>query len=87
MPELLLADIKEVFGGDEALFSAELVKRLVAKGDAPWAGEGVNEWTLAQKLEQFDIFPKKMRLGSENKRGYRRDSFTEVWLRWRIGTS
>jgi putative DNA primase/helicase len=82
--ELLLADIKAVFGNDEALFSAELVKRLVAQTDAPWAGDGLNEWLLAQKLEPFGIYPKKMRLGSENKRGYRRDSFAEVWQRWQI---
>jgi hypothetical protein len=84
MPEVLLADIKEVFGSDEALFSADLVKRLLAKSDAPWTGEGLNEWVLTQKLEPFGIFPRKMRLGSENKRGYRRDAFAEVWQRWQI---
>jgi hypothetical protein len=87
IPEVLLADIKEMFGRDEAIFSAELVKRLLAKSDAPWAGESLNEWTLAQKLEPFGIFPKKMRLGPENKRGYRRDWFTEVWRRWQTGTT
>jgi len=68
VPELLLADIKEVFGTDEALSSSELVKRLLTKSDAPWAGDGLNEWVLAQKLESFGIFPRKMRLGPENKR-------------------
>jgi hypothetical protein len=86
MPELLLADIKEVFGRDEAVFSSELVNRLLAKTDGPWAGEGLNEWTLAQKLEPFGVVPKKMRIGSENKRGYLRASFAEVWQRWHSGT-
>jgi hypothetical protein len=86
MPELLLADIREVFGADEAVFSSELVKRLLAKSDAPWTGEGLNEWLLAQKLEPFGIYPKKMRLGEENKRGYLRSAFAEVWQRWQIDT-
>lgn len=86
LPELLLADIKEVFGADEAIFSAELVKRLLAKAESPWAGEGRNEWLLAQKLEPFGIVPKRMRLGPENKRGYRRDAFTETWQRWQVGS-
>ena len=82
--ELLLADIKVAFRGDEALFSAELVSRLVGMSDSPWAAEGLSPWTLAQKLEPFGIFPKRMRLGMENKHGYRRDWFTEVWERWQV---
>jgi hypothetical protein len=85
--EQLLSDIKEIFGADEALFSFEIVKRLLAKAGAPWAGEGLNEWVLAAKLAPFGIHPKKMRLGSEVKNGYRRDAFIETWQRWQIGGS
>jgi hypothetical protein len=57
---------------------------LLAKTDAPWAGDGLNEWTLAQKLESFGILPKKMRVGTANKRGYRREQFVDAWKRWQI---
>ncbi|MCX6928391.1 MAG: DUF3631 domain-containing protein [Verrucomicrobia bacterium] len=82
--ERLLADIKEGFGDDEMLFSTELVNRRRAIADAPWAAENINEWTLAQKFQPCDIFPKKMRRGSENKRGYQRRMFTEAWQRWQV---
>jgi len=79
---LLLDDIKEAFGDEEALSSAELVKRLVDKADAPWAAQGLTQWSLADKLEAYEVHPKKMRIRATLANGYRRSWFTELWERW-----
>jgi hypothetical protein len=82
---LLLDDIKEAFGDEEALSSAELVNRLVGKADAPWAAHGLNQWSLADKLEAFEVHPRKLRIRGILANGYRRSSFTELWERWSKG--
>lgn len=80
--EQLLRDIRDAFEQEPKLFSDELVKRLTAKADAPWATEGLNEWTLADTLENFSIQPKLVRKGKIVRRGYHRSWFEDAWSRW-----
>lgn len=80
--ETLLRDIREVFGNEEALFSAELVQRLICKVSARWSTEGLNEWRLADKLAGFEIHAKLIRKGGKVLRGYERSMFADAWNRW-----
>jgi hypothetical protein len=80
--EALLRDIREVFGNEHALFSAELVQRLIGKADARWSAEGLSEWKLADKLRGFEIHAKPIRKGDKVLRGYERGMFRDAWKRW-----
>jgi putative DNA primase/helicase len=80
--EQLLRDIREVFEGEHSLFTDDLLRRLTAKKDAPWAAEGLNEWSLAKLLAGFSIRPKLVRKSGAVRRGYLRSVFLDAWSRW-----
>ena len=95
MQELLLADIKSIFGPwKKSMYSDQLVAQLVDKEDGPWKGLGLNQWKLAKMLHNFVEYPggprissRRMRVGGRTKKaplkaGYERTQFKDAWERY-----
>src|SRR5215469_3885443 len=83
----LLADIWEIFGDEESIFSRDLVRALNEKETSPWGEwgkteKGLTQHSLASKLKPFEIEPKKIRIGEATGRGYLRADFTDAWERY-----
>jgi hypothetical protein len=94
---LLLVHIRAVFDGtDEAdedevpepvdeILSADLVRRLCAREDWPWAElgrDGLTAPELARRLRDFGMRPRQLKRGGRNRRGYQRAQFCEAWARF-----
>jgi hypothetical protein len=87
----LLANIRDAFNRDEAtapkdrLATAELLERLRADPEAPWAGwdgDGLKARALARMLGRYEIKSKKIRVGDDTPRGYLREDFEDAWTRY-----
>jgi hypothetical protein len=87
--ELLLAAVFDVFGGREAIFTAELCARLNDDEELPFGGyrrgEGINGRGLARLLRRYEIRPVTIRLEGERAKGYRGEQFTDAWRRYTSG--
>lgn len=87
----LLADIEHVFTeiGLEWISSSELLGRLVALEDHPWAdyrnGKSLNPNGLAGLLRAYGIRPKVRRDGAATLRGYHRQDFEDAFSRYLAG--
>ena len=84
----LLADLRAVFDrtGADRLATVDLLERLSAIDDAPWAewsGKGLTSRGLSKLLGEYSIRPRSVRLedGSTPK-GYRREQFEDAWRRY-----
>ena len=81
----LLHDVGQVFT-DETIGSAELVHRLVALEDRPWAdwtgGRPITQARVARLLRPFGIHPTKLRIGETTANGYTTRMFTDPWSRY-----
>src|SRR5262249_30384685 len=79
-----LRDIRAAFGDDAAVRSANLVAKLIADPERPWA-EWKHERPLTQKqlgglLRPFGIVSETVSIpGFNDAKGYRRTRFEEVW--------
>jgi putative DNA primase/helicase len=89
IPIQLLADIWTMFcdvPARDGLPSAEIVSRLIAQEDRPWAeldGKAITAHKLAAMLKPFDIYPKKRRFGDDKSlNGYGRSDFEEPVRRY-----
>lgn len=85
----LLRDTRDAIGEDEdKIFSTDLLSRLKSIETSPWAdwngGRGLSTNTLGQKLKDFDIRPKKIRMGEKTLQGYLRESFEDAWNRYLV---
>jgi hypothetical protein len=85
--EMLLSDIRDVFGESAEMASADLVDALVALEGHPWAEMGksrkpLTQHQLARRLKPLKIKPGK--IGPSNARvgGYARDQFEEMFRRY-----
>lgn len=82
----LLADIREAFGDHERLTTDELLQRLTANPERPWAhwkkGLPMNALQLARKLRPFGVKPKVLRVGGATPRGYERAVFDDAFSRY-----
>jgi hypothetical protein len=80
----LLADIRLAFGDADAVRSSDLVARLTADPERPWAewkhGKGLTQKQLAGLLRPFGIASETVRpAGLADAKGYNRVWFEEVW--------
>jgi hypothetical protein len=58
-----------------AMFTSDLIKKLTADDERPWAtceGKGLNAHQLARLLAPYQIESKQIRQGKDKKRGYER---------------
>ena len=81
----LLHDVRQVFT-DETIASADLVHRLVALDDRPWAdwtgGRPITQARVARLLRPFGIHPTKLRFGARTANGYTTRMFADSWSRY-----
>jgi hypothetical protein len=81
----LLTDMKIVFGEAEALSSKSVLADLHATAESPWGdmrGKPLDERGLAQRLRQYGIKSKTIRVGTILFKGYSRSDFVDVWDRY-----
>jgi hypothetical protein len=85
----LLADVRTLFveAGVDRVSSADLVIRLAADPESPWAewkgGKPITQAQLARVLKPFGIASETIRLPSGgNPRGYLRTQFEDAWERY-----
>ncbi len=81
----LLADLRTIFGDDDALTSKVILAKLIAIEEAPWGdlkGKPLSERGLAQRLRQYDVRPKVIRIGDTTPRGYTAADLHDAWKRY-----
>jgi Protein of unknown function (DUF3631) len=80
---LLLADIRDAFGGKNKLFSEELLKGIRNLEDPQYSGPATHSTkALAIALAPHRIFPRQLRIGRETKKGYLRVWFADAFARY-----
>ncbi|MCL2090266.1 MAG: DUF3631 domain-containing protein [Micrococcales bacterium] len=81
----LLTDCRTVWGAVDALPTADLLDRLKADPEAPWAtwaGTGLTPHKLGAMLREFDITSRTLRFSTGQAKGYARADFTDAWARY-----
>jgi hypothetical protein len=81
----LLSDLREVFGGHEAMTTESILAALHDMIEAPWGdlrGKPLNDRGLATRLRRYDVAPKLVRVGGVVARGYTRESLYDAWQRY-----
>jgi Protein of unknown function (DUF3631) len=84
----LLTDIRAIFDKDKAeqLATQALLDALIALEEAPWAelvaGKPLNARGLAKRLTVYGVKSKNLALGGQRPKGYRREDFTDAWMRY-----
>lgn len=81
----LLGDVRDVFGDDAHLPTAELLRRLHDLGDAPWGewyGKPLTGRGLAKLLEPYKIVPTLKRVSGGPSRGYFLAEFADAFARY-----
>lgn len=86
--EQLLIDIKAVFKLKNAtrIFSEDLITALCADPEMNWSthnrGHPIKQRQLANRLSEYKIASKQLRIGNENKRGYDIADFQDTFKRY-----
>jgi putative DNA primase/helicase len=89
----LLHDIWRAFeiDGAERLHTEDLLSRLTAMPESAWAtwhhGRPMTGKALADRLRDFSIKSKQIRIGEINRHGYLRTSFADAWSRYPIASA
>jgi hypothetical protein len=81
----LLSDMRLVFGDATEMSSKSLLQALHDLPEAPWSnlrGKPLDERGLAQRLRQYEVRSKVIRIGSTTPRGYTRADLADVWGRY-----
>jgi hypothetical protein len=84
----LLRDIKTIFDDKDTnkIFTATLLEALTDDDEQPWAtwnrGKPISPRQLANKLSDFGIKSKEIRIGSIHKKGYSIEDFIDPWNRY-----
>jgi hypothetical protein len=86
---MLLADLREIFGAADALYTEAVVERLLALAERPWRGvrkgRGVDAAWVARTLTPFGIRSERIRNGDDRRRGYVRAALEPAWARYLPG--
>lgn len=81
----LLADVRDLFGESDHMFTSDLVRELNNLEEAPWGdlyGRELNARGLAQRLRKYDISSKTVRVGEDTAKGYAREDLWDAWDRY-----
>ncbi|QSX75611.1 DUF3631 domain-containing protein [Lysobacter arenosi] len=84
----LLADIRLIFEKTDVgttLSTANLIGELCGLDESRWAelrGKAITPLGLARLLKPYSIFPKVLRFGPSEARGYERAAFVDAWQRY-----
>jgi Protein of unknown function (DUF3631) len=84
--ERLLADLYEVWGDAEQLFTSALIDRLCALDEAPWStwhrGERLSPRGLATLLRPWGVQSRNVRVTEGQAKGYTRADLDDAWQRY-----
>ena len=86
--EQLLIDIKQIFDNKKAtrIFSEDLLTALCSDPEMNWAtynrGQPIKQRQLANRLGEYKISSKQIRIGQDNKRGYDIADFKDTFKRY-----
>ncbi len=81
----LLTDLQSVFAENDVMSTEQILAGLMALEEAPWAdlrGRPLNARTLAQRLGNYGVKSKTVRIGAFTPRGYTREDLHEPWRRY-----
>ena len=81
----LLTDLRTIFGDREKMWTSEILTELLVLDESPWGdlkGKPLDARKLAVMLKNYGVIPEQVRLGEKNQRGYLREKFLDVWLRY-----
>jgi hypothetical protein len=82
----LLGDLREVFGDSDLMATEGILSALHALDEAPWAelvaGKPLNARGLAQRLRQYGVARKNVRIGDTVTKGYAREDLADAWSRY-----
>ena len=86
----LLADLRSVFGDAEALFTRDVLHKLIELDESPWGdirGKPLDERGLARILKQYKVKPRQVRVDAGTAKGYARADLHDPWARYLSLTS
>lgn len=82
----LLSDLRDLFGDRPAVATAEILERLKAMEEAPWAdlnrGNGIDARRLARELRKYDVGRRTVRIGDATHKGYGAEDLADPWRRY-----
>jgi hypothetical protein len=82
----LLADLREVFNGEDTLPTEVILGKLHELDEAPWAdlghGKALNARGLATRLRQYEVKSRNVRHEDRVVKGYARESLLDAWSRY-----
>lgn len=81
----LLGDLREVFGESTAMSTEMILERLHALPESPWGdlrGKPLDARGLGNRLRQYGIRSKTVRLGTHTPKGYTREDLHDAWIRY-----
>jgi hypothetical protein len=81
----LLTDLRQVFGDAEEMSTKSILQELNSLEESPWGtlrGKPMDERGLANRLKQYGVKSRTVRIGGKTPKGYRRVDLFEVWGRY-----
>jgi uncharacterized protein DUF3631 len=81
----LLADLRTVFGAADAMASKSILELLHKLPESPWSdlrGKPLDERGLANRLRQYGVKSKNVRIGTQIAKGYLRADLYDPWQRY-----
>ena len=81
----LLADLRTIYGTDDAMPTEDILASLHALKEAPWnelKNGPLNDRGLANRLRQYGIKSKQIRFGQRTLKGYARADLQDAWQRY-----
>lgn len=82
---LLLSDLRAVFGEREVMSTETILEALHAVEEAPWGdlrGKPLDPRGLANRLRQYSVRSKQVRVGETTMKGYARGDLWDAWVRY-----
>jgi hypothetical protein len=81
----LLADLRDVFGGADAMHGEVILDALHKISEAPWGdyyGRLLNARDMAKLLKPYGVASVDVKIDGVNRKGYRRDHLADPWTRY-----
>jgi hypothetical protein len=81
----LLSDLKRVFRDADQLSTESILDQLHRLDESPWGdirGKPLDARGLANRLRQYKVAPRNVRIGEATPKGYRREDLHDAWVRY-----
>ncbi len=81
----LLADLRQVFGEQSVMATADILAALIALEEAPWGdlkGKPLDSRRLANLLRPYGVTSKNVRIGAGVVKGYTAEQLSDPWARY-----